>query len=652
VPPSVAVLRTGATATESEPLSSQLAGDLDTVILKAMAKEPGERYASVEHFAEDLQRWLGGFPILARPASGWTRLSKFARRHPLASAALAMVAVAVITVGVLAVLLSRQNQQLDRQKAAAEEISTFATGIFQLAEPGRLGSGELSALELLEEGERRAFQELADQPETQARMLDVLGTAYLRLTLFERARASLTEAVRLHQESPRREPLALAESRFQLAEALRRLQDFAAAEPLYRQALDARREVLGERHPEVAEVLAGLGELLLATEGPEASEPVLGQARAILLATGGETGPEMANVLYQLATAAERRRDFGRSGELFETARQLTEETLGTQHVQYAQCLYGLGVYHFDTGDLDTGGDYLAQALQLQEKLLAPGDYRLVQTLTNLGLFHSFRGRSALAIDFLRRAIEQGRIHHADQPFLDRIRLSLVAILLDRGGLDEARELTEQLIRTAAAKPDHPYLGNGQAERLKASLLMLQGDYAGAELLTRRLLETTTSHPGATPLQVAAAWRLFGGALLKLGRLDEARAAFEQAAAANSTLPQDHPLRLVSLGSQVELALAAGDPRGALVAIGRARELAPESLVGDPVEDAWYQGVEGEALALIGNTAAARPLLEESHRRFLELLGEQAPAVAEAKRRLALVGGGHGSAGSISAGAS
>ncbi|MCB1055275.1 MAG: tetratricopeptide repeat protein [Acidobacteria bacterium] len=636
-PPSVAVLRGDAADGARGQLARQLAGDLDTVVLKAMAKEPGDRYASVEHFAEDLRRWLGGFPILARPASGWTRLRKFARRHPVASAALAAVAVAVIAVGVLSVLLTRQNHELDRQRAAAEEVSAFATGIFQLAEPGRLGSGELSALELLEEGERRAFDDLADQPETRARMLDVLGTAYLRLTLFERARAALTEAVRLHQQAPKQEPLALAESRFHLAEALRRLQDFAAAEPLYREALAARREALGANHTAVAEVLAGLGELLLAAEGPEAAEPVLEEARGIFLGSVGEASPQVANVLYQQAAAAERRRDFERSGKLFETARRLTEETLGTRHIQYAQCLYGLGVYHFDTGDLDTGGDYLAQALSLQEALFAPGDYRLVQTLTNLGLFHSFRGRSALAVDYLRRAIEQGLIHHRDQPILDRIRLSLVAILLDRGGLEEARTLTEELIRSAEAKPDHPYLDSGQAERLMARLLILEGDSAEAERMARRLLTAATDRPRPDPLQVASAWRLLGDTQLELGRLDEARAAFDRASEANAGLPQDHPLQLVSLGSRVELALAAGDPQAALAAVRRARELAPNSLAGDPVEEAWYQGVEGEALALTGDTVAARPLLEESRRRLLELLGDQAPAVADADRRLGLL---------------
>src|SRR6202007_1141592 len=58
-------------------LKRQLAGDLDTIVLKALAKTPAERYTAADAFASDIARFLQGDPVLAQPASAWYRFTKF-----------------------------------------------------------------------------------------------------------------------------------------------------------------------------------------------------------------------------------------------------------------------------------------------------------------------------------------------------------------------------------------------------------------------------------------------------------------------------------------------------------------------------------------------------------------------------------------------
>ena len=65
-------------------LARQLRGDLDTIVLTAMRKEPQKRYASAEHMAEDMRRYLDGAPVSARGDSLLYRAGKFARRHRMA----------------------------------------------------------------------------------------------------------------------------------------------------------------------------------------------------------------------------------------------------------------------------------------------------------------------------------------------------------------------------------------------------------------------------------------------------------------------------------------------------------------------------------------------------------------------------------------
>ena len=77
-------------------LQSALPRDLETICLKCLAKAPGRRYLSAEALAQDVDRFLEGRPILARPASAVERLTKWARRHPATAASLGVASLAAI----------------------------------------------------------------------------------------------------------------------------------------------------------------------------------------------------------------------------------------------------------------------------------------------------------------------------------------------------------------------------------------------------------------------------------------------------------------------------------------------------------------------------------------------------------------------------
>src|SRR5262249_2285568 len=86
----------------------QVPRDLETIILKAIEREPKRRYQSAEALAEDLRRFLAGEPILARPVTVGERLVKWARRKP-AIAALAAAGLLVAGVGLAGILWQWQR---------------------------------------------------------------------------------------------------------------------------------------------------------------------------------------------------------------------------------------------------------------------------------------------------------------------------------------------------------------------------------------------------------------------------------------------------------------------------------------------------------------------------------------------------------------
>jgi predicted Ser/Thr protein kinase len=141
--------------------------DLETICLKCLEKEPQRRFGSAEELAEDLEHWLAGKPIQARPCTAWERVVKWVRRQP-AVAALVLVsclALATLVAGLAVsnVLVSRENQaketalgertralgDLREAMEAERQVSYFQT--IALAAPAVLANDLHRADRLLDE---------------------------------------------------------------------------------------------------------------------------------------------------------------------------------------------------------------------------------------------------------------------------------------------------------------------------------------------------------------------------------------------------------------------------------------------------------------------------------------------------------------------
>jgi non-specific serine/threonine protein kinase/serine/threonine-protein kinase len=101
----------------SERLSRRLAGDLDNIVLKALSKEPGRRYASVDQFSEDLRRHLNGLPVIARKDTLGYRTGKFLRRNRAAVGG----ALAVFFALVAGIVGTTSQARLAREERARAE---------------------------------------------------------------------------------------------------------------------------------------------------------------------------------------------------------------------------------------------------------------------------------------------------------------------------------------------------------------------------------------------------------------------------------------------------------------------------------------------------------------------------------------------------
>lgn len=172
-------------------LKKQLSGDLDTIVAKALRKEPQRRYASVEQLSEDLRRHLEGLPVSAHRDSWTYRAGKFTTRHKPGVAAAALIAISLVC-GVLATTwqarvaraerASAQEQFNDVRKLATSFLFEFHDAIENL--PGSTAARKLvvqRALEYLSKLSKRAHGDAGLQRELAEAYLkvgDVQGNPY------------------------------------------------------------------------------------------------------------------------------------------------------------------------------------------------------------------------------------------------------------------------------------------------------------------------------------------------------------------------------------------------------------------------------------------------------------------------------------------
>jgi serine/threonine-protein kinase len=167
-------------ATSPNRLRRSLRNDLDAILLKALRKEPAQRYMSIESFIEDIRRHQQGLTVSAYHGVWAYRAAKFLRRHAtvLAVAAIALISIASLTTW-YTVQLANERNRAQLEAASATQVATFLASVFYGSQ-SRIANGGTTARELLDRGAERIETELADQPAIKARLLNVIADVYVQ----------------------------------------------------------------------------------------------------------------------------------------------------------------------------------------------------------------------------------------------------------------------------------------------------------------------------------------------------------------------------------------------------------------------------------------------------------------------------------------
>lgn len=399
-------------------LRADISGDVQTIILKCLAKEKERRYQSASELAAEARRWLAGRPIEAKRDSMVYVARKFVARNRVAVALSATLAVAAIGAGAL----FAQQARFEQREAAYTR--SFKSGLAAIARPS--GPGVAPSVATTFDHLRRL---MPDHPRE-------VGVAALALHAFQ---ADLARERGQYRDAMASRRLALGEAiavHGAGSEEAIQCRSQLALEALYAGELDAaEREAreaiaLAIRHlppatstravayTDLAWILLQKGELDTAVDGIHSA---LVEGRRALTANSGDLAGHLKSMAEMLYDVGCRRREQGVDAQpVFAEAEVLHREALEQARavwrvdpVKLAHFYHSYSVFLRETGRPDEAEHFAQEALagRLRIALDAPDVYFRCASMGNLGVIRMYQGRYREAEELLVeafRAIRKG----------------------------------------------------------------------------------------------------------------------------------------------------------------------------------------------------------------------------------------------------
>ncbi len=564
VRPSVAARARQAEAGELwQPLGSGAGADLDVLCLTAMHRDPARRYRTVGTLIREIDRYLAGEPLEARPDTVGYRLGKFVRRHRTGVVAgVTGTALALSLVVFYTVRLATARNTAEAQAARTERIQRFMFNLFQGGEEAVAPADSLRVVTLLEGGVREAAA-LDREPAIQEELYQTLGTLFQRLGKLERAdtlleRALAARTARLPAGDPDIARSLVALGRLRVDEA--RLEE---ADTLIRRGLTLARAALPPSHPAVAEASVAMGQMLqkrgnydeaialldtlvrVDTTGPARSPDFSAHLRELanahfyaghypaadslgrrVLALDTERyGPAHPSVASDLASLGEIELMLGRYPDAeawYRQALEITRGWYGENHPETAANLTRLGRALMYQKKLPAATAALEQALAIQERVFGPVHPQTAEAVNELGNVAWELDRYEEAEARYRRVVDIYRATFGERHQFTAVALSnLASVLSERKQYRQAEDLYRQAIGIyqQALSPDHVNTGIGHIKLGRT--LLRQRRYLEATVESRRGYDILISQTDQSTSFIRAARRDLAAAFDSLGRPDQ-----------------------------------------------------------------------------------------------------------------------------------
>jgi serine/threonine protein kinase/tetratricopeptide (TPR) repeat protein len=550
-------------------LDSKVSGaawnELDVLCLKAMHQDAAKRYRSVEALIRDIDHYLNGQPLEARPDTWRYRMSKFGRRNrgAVLAASLALALVACMIVFFTLRLTKERNTAL-AEAARTQRIQSFMLSLFQGDDKEAGPAGDLRVVTMIDRGVAEA-RSLSGEPLVQAELYQTLGTMYRKLGKLDRADALLQSSLKVRKsladpdyaalagnliaiallrsdqgqskeaERTVREALAVVETHESRNESLLATANSALGEVLVGSGKNAEAiEILdkvvsfeqaqGPASPELAETLGSLADAHLYLGHYSVSDSLSRRELAIDRHVFGDNHPRVADDLAHLAQIQEMWGHYPEAERYERQALAINEAWYGKDHPESARKMTTLASTLMYEGKYSEADALLQQALVTQKRVYGNMHPRVAYVLNVLGSV-AVKGRdfNAAEEDF-RRMGEIYRSAYGDADYRVAVAMeNLAGTYFEEGKFTAAEQMFRDVVQrfTKALSADN--INTGITEVKLGRTLLSERRYREAEEQTRTGYEVLQKQTSSSTSFVQAARHDLAAIYQALGRPEDAR---------------------------------------------------------------------------------------------------------------------------------
>ena len=500
-----------------DPEAPGVHGDLRRVVAMATHEDPLRRYRDAGALVEELDRWLSGRPIVARPDTLAYRTTRFLQRHRWVAPA---AAVAVLMLGgwgwSLVTGAEALREERDRAQASAlraqleqgraESATAFLVELFRSADPAGGERGDtLSARTLLTRGADRIQDGEGVDPAVGATLLAALSEVASALGMLAEADRWFDDGIALAAEAHGSSSAEVASLFHARAQHLNRQRDFDRAAETGRKALEIRRALPGFSRDTLASnlvslslALAEIGEVEAAREaareavllhegGSPVSSAVQGTVGGRAAGTTGGTQASAGHILAlgQLAYVARRAGDDAEAEAQYRRLLELQPGETSAYRTARATTLNNLAQLLRTGGRLDEAEAPMRESLAILRSELDPADRTLSVSFNNLASLLAELGRLDEAVALAREHLDHMRRTLPGDHWRVGSAHSVVATLRERQGLwaeAEVERAEELRIQSVALGADHSWTTRSRIRHAAALAELGRFDEAAAAL--------------------------------------------------------------------------------------------------------------------------------------------------------------------------
>ena len=514
-----------AESSQRSEISENAWADLDVLCLTAMHKDPQRRYRSAEALTRDIDHYLAGEPLEARPDSLRYRTAKFVRRNRRAVVSTALVfAVLIGLITFFTLRLAKARDTALAEAAQTQRIQQFMTNLFQGGDEAAGPADNLRVATLLDRGVQEA-QSLSSDPKIQAELYQSLGTIYQKLGKYGEANTLLQSALDRRKHLYGDDSPEVAESLTALG--LLRLDQahMDDAEQLTHQGLEMAKRDLPPDHPAIAKANLAYGTVLAQRGSYDQAIQVLNQA--VRLESAPAAAPtDLASSLSALAAAQYSAGHYDISKSLYTRLLDMHRTLYGEHHPLVADDLGNMASIQQDLGYYSEAEQFDRQALDITEAYYGKDHPKTATELTMLGRSLEYQNKYDESEKYLQQALAiQEKVYGPVHPSIADTLNELGNDASMRDHLDEAQAQFQRVVDIyRSIYGDHHYLVAIALSNV-GSIHTDKKDFAGAEVIFRDVVRRFTETLGPDNVNTGIAQIKLGRALLRQSKYDEAQAA-------------------------------------------------------------------------------------------------------------------------------